>query len=195
MKRNTVNNRVVQFVRKVIIFVRLRAYVNETLLLFEHIEHAYQVSPAKITNITHENVTDILDFRHQKYKSIFEKFLQRGDKGYFAYLNGKCVHNSWVVHSPQKIHLHPMLLRQLEKGVAFIHYCETAPNARGQNIFPSVLSKIVDDFKKNSQRLMISANEKNSSSIKAIQKAGFKEIERYKIIVILGIKYKRCIGK
>jgi hypothetical protein len=176
--------------KKIFNFIKDRFYTNETIILFKHEKHTRQESPASIASITTENVTDILDFQHHRYLSVFESFLQRGDKGYFAYFNDKCVHRSWVVHTPQTVHLHPMLPRQLMAGQAFIHYCETAPDVRGRNIFPAVLSKIAEDFKKDGCTLMISANAKNSSSIKGIQKSGFREIEKNKVVVIFGRIFK-----
>jgi len=112
-------------------------------------------------------VKDVLEFQSPRYLSTFEHFLHRGDTGYFAYLDGKCVHRSWVVHSPQTIHLHPMLPKKLQEGEAFIHYCETAPQARGQNIYPAVLAKIAEDFRDYGHALMICTNAKNKSSIRA----------------------------
>jgi methionyl-tRNA formyltransferase len=163
---------------KIFRIIKSNIYVNETLILYEHDKNTYQETVAKITYITPENVSDVLDFQHPRYKPTFEEFLRCGDTGYFAYLMGKCVHRSWVVHMPQKVHLHPMLPKQLREGEAFIHYCETAPHARGRNIYPAVLSKIADDFEKDGRTLMISANAKNSSSIKGIVKSGFLERER-----------------
>lgn len=171
-------NRANIFIKRVFKFIKNRLYVNETLILFVHEEHISQDTSANITYITSQNVRDVLEFQHPRYLSVFERFLQRGDTGYFAYLNGKCIHRSWVVHTPQTVHLHPMLPRQLSADEAFIHYCETAPSGRGKNIYPAVLSKIAYDFKKSFRVLMISANAKNSSSIKGIKKAGFTERER-----------------
>ena len=179
---------------KIFRIIKSNIYVNETLILYEHDKNTYQETVAKITYITPENVSDVLDFQdfqHPRYKPAFEGFLRRGDTGYFAYLKGKCVHRSWVVNMPTKVHLHPMLPRQLNEREAFIHYCETAPHARGRNIYPAVLSKIAEDFKKDGRTLMISANAKNSSSIKGIVKSGFREKERTRIIVLFGIKFKK----
>lgn len=177
--------------KRIFNFLQHCLYVDETLILFEHDRPVPQISPAVIAYITHENVSDVLDFQHSRYKSIFEDFLRRGDTGYFAYLDGKCVHRSWVVQQPRTVHLHPLLPRQLREGELFIHYCETAPEARGKSIYPAVLSRITEDFRNTGRRLMISVNVKNKSSIKGVVKAGFKERERERIIVLLGMKFKK----
>ena len=83
---------------------------------------------------------------------------------------------SWVKHTPQTVNLHWAVPMRLKKNEAFIHYCETAPSARGMNIYPAVLSRICNDFREKAS-IMISCNAKNSTSIRGIEKAGFRERE------------------
>jgi GNAT superfamily N-acetyltransferase len=182
--------------KKINYLIKYRLYVNETLLLFKNEKHTNQKSPASIAYITPDNVKDVLYFQPPRYIPIFEDFLMRGDTGYFAYLDGNCVHRIWGVHSsPQIIYLHPMLPRQLKENEVWIHYVETAPHARGRNIFPAVLSKIAEDFDEDGLTLLFAVNEKNTSCIKAALKAGFREVEKQKVLVLFGIKrtkFFRC---
>ena len=178
---------------KIIYIIKFGLYVNETMVLVEHEKHTHQISPADIVYITPENVKDVLHFQHPRYKPVFEDFLKRGDKGYFAYLNGKCVHRVWVIHSSQTVRLHPLLTRQLKKNEVWIHYVETAPYARGRNIFPAVLSKIAEDFDKDGVALLFAINEKNISCVKAALKAGFRKVEKQKVLVIFGIKHTKFL--
>ena len=94
---------------------------------------------------------------------------------------------SWVKHTPQTVNLHWAVPMRLKKNEAFIHYCETAPSARGMNIYPAVLSRICNDFREKAS-IMISCNAKNSASIRGIEKAGFRERERVQVLIIMGIK-------
>lgn len=182
--------KVIKLVKKIYHYIKMRIYVNEKIILFQHQKHTNQKSPATIVEANKDNVKDILAFQDKRYLKVFNHFLEIGDKGYFAYLNGKCVHRSWVKHKPQYVSLHSLLSIPLNYNEVFIHYCETAPDARGKNIYPHVLSRIASDFKDRS-RILISVNEKNISSIKGVKKAGFVEIEHYRLIVIFGIKYIR----
>jgi len=175
-------------IKKIYIYFKSRIYINETAILFKSFKNIIQTSPAKIVQANHNNLTDILIFQDPKYIGIFNKFLDSGDKGYFAYLNNKCVHRSWVQFGEKEVEIHRFLKRKIEKDEAFIHYCETAPEARGKNIYPAVLSKIVTDLKDKYRNIYISTNIKNKASRRGIEKAGFVEIERIKIVVILGIK-------
>jgi len=167
-----------------------RIYVNETLILFEHKDYKKIDAPIAIEYASHTNVYDILYFQSQTYVYKFKEFLDLGDIGYFAYLNGKCVHRSWVKFNEQLVSLHWSLKYQLKPNEYFIHYSETAPEAKGKGIYQAVLSKIVQDFR-NKGKILISTNAKNIPSIKGIKKAGFKELERTKVFMILGIKIIR----
>lgn len=178
----------IQLARKIYHYIKMRIYLNETIILFQHQRHTDQKSPATVVEANKDNIGDVLSFQDERYVKTFNRFLDIGDKGYFAYLNGKCVHRSWVKHKPQNVFLHPLLSISLNYNEAFIHYCETAPDARGKNIYPHVLSRIAADFK-NYSRILISVNKKNTPSIKGVKKAGFVELESYKIIVIFGIRY------
>lgn len=170
-------------------YVRQRLYVNETLILFQHETVTEQKAPVEIRYASPETVPDILSFQPERYVKVFEQFLSSGDRGYFAYLDGKCVHRSWVKHTPQTVHLHPCLTMRLQENEAFIHYCETAPQARGKNIYPHVLTKIADDFR-DRKKTFIAVNAKNVGSIKGVKKAGFQEAGRWKLLVLLGIRIR-----
>ena len=170
-------------------YMRQRLYVNETLILFQHETATEQKAPVEIRYASPETIRDILSFQPERYVKVFEQFLSLGDRGYFAYLNGRCVHRSWVKHTPQTVRLHACLPMRLQENEAFIHYCETAPQARGKNIYPHVLTKIADDFK-DRKRTFVAVNAKNVGSIKGIEKAGFKEAGRWKLLVLLGIRIR-----
>lgn len=144
-------------------------------------------SPAVIKYATESNLADILTFQNRRYVDVFKNFLSIGDRGYFAYVDGRCVHRSWIKHTPQTVNLHWALPMKLKRNESFIHYCETAPSARGMNIYPAVLSRICNDFREKTS-ILISCNAKNSASIRGIEKAGFRERERVQVLIIMGIK-------
>ncbi|MFY9272949.1 MAG: hypothetical protein WAO37_08075, partial [Thermacetogeniaceae bacterium] len=74
-----------------------------------------------------------------------------------------------------------------------IHWCETTPYARGQNIYPAVLSKIVNDIKGSYKNIYISTTINNTSSQKGIIKAGFKEIQRIKVFSLMNVTIRKEI--
>ena len=183
----------INMVKRIISFIENRIYVNNTTILYKHVNAIIQHSPAKIVQADYDNLKDILVFQHPRYIKIFTNFLDNGDRGYFAYLNGKCVHRSWVQFGRKEVLLNPFIKKVINHNEAYIHYCETAPEARGNNIYPSVLSKIASDIKDKYPTIFISTNIKNIASRRGIEKAGFHEIERIKTIIFLGIKYKKTL--
>ena len=107
---------------------------------------------------------------------VFRNFLALGDHGYYAYLDDKCVHRSWVKSNEQVVYPHLAYSMKLKPNQHFIHYCETARQARGKGIYPAVSSKIVEVLKDKGEILM-SINANNIASIKGAQMAGFVERE------------------
>lgn len=168
-----------------------RLYANERIGMFVFFSTAHKLIDYATTDIrpaTQENLTDVLNFQPARYVDVFRNFLALGDRGYYAYLDDKCVHRSWVKSNEQVVYPHWAYPMKLQPNQHFIHYCETAPQARGKGIYPAVLSKIVNDFKDKGEILM-SINVENTPSIKGAQKAGFVERERVKVLVIFGLKF------
>lgn len=143
-------------------------------------------SLVRIALVNEQNLLDVLDFQPSRYVETFRSFLKQGDVGYYAYLDGKCCHRSWIQKGPKWISINPYVQMKLEKNEGYIHYCETAPWARGKAIYPSVLSRIAEDHK-NLENIFIAVESENASSVRGVEKAGFKERERVEVKQILKI--------
>ncbi|MFW3344165.1 hypothetical protein [Aliarcobacter butzleri] len=174
-------------IKKMINFIKNRFYTNDTIVLYSLKNYQIQTSVATIKHATNENLKDVLYFQPQKYIDIFKNFLSLGDKGYFAYIKDKCIHRSWIKGNQQIVYPHRLVPHKLKENEVFIHYCETAPEARGKNIYPHVLSNIIEEHQ--DKEILISVNETNIGSIKGVEKVGFRERERVKVLVILGMKF------
>jgi RimJ/RimL family protein N-acetyltransferase len=142
----------------------------------------------RITSVSNNNIKDVLSFQPSRYVAIFERFLRQGDVGYYAYLDGKCCHRSWLQKGPQWVSINPFIQMKLEKNEGYIHYCETAPWARGKGIYPAVLSRIAEDHE-NLCNLFICVNSENKASLRGVEKVGFKERERIDLRIILRIPF------
>jgi methionyl-tRNA formyltransferase len=162
-------------IKKLLNYIKIRLYINETIVLYSLENHQLQSSVATIKHATNDNLKDILYFQHQRYLNVFKNFLSLGDQGYFAYLKDKCIHRSWVKLNEQIVYPHWATPYKLRKNEIFIHYCETAPEARGKNIYPNVLGKIIKEH--SNKDILISVNEENIASIKGVEKVGFRERE------------------
>ncbi len=154
-------------------------------MVFEHRETVSPTSACTIAPATLENVADVLHFETPFLLELYKEFLNRGDRGYLAYLEGRCVHRSWVQLGPQRVTLFRRLRRDLAAGEAYIHYCETAPEARGQNVYPAVLAHITRELGA-THRVLIATVLQNAASVRGILKAGFVEQERIRLLVLLG---------
>ncbi|OCL85623.1 hypothetical protein [Arcobacter porcinus] len=175
------------FLKKTYNYLKIRFYKNETIIVYDLKNYQIQTSVAIIKHATNENLKDVLYFQSKRYINIFKNFLSLGDKGYFAYLEDKCIHRSWVKSNEQVVYPHWAYPYKLKKDEVFIHYCETAPEARGKNIYPHVLSNIIKGHQ--DKDILISVNDENIASKKGVEKVGFRERERVKVLILLGMKF------
>jgi len=151
-------------------------------------------TPAIIARVNFNNIMDADEYEPpQKIKSFY-RFLSEGDIGYYAYLNGRFVHRSWVTFGPKKVtrwnYLAPFWIRENE---AVIHWCETVPDARGNNIYPAVLSEIKKDLK--AEAIYIFTTLDNISSIRGIAKAGFVLVDVTRVVGILGFSFNVKVNR
>lgn len=160
--------------------------LQTTLFSFSGSSVLPPASPVNIALVVEINVSDVLTFQPSHYVDTFLRFLKEGDVGYYAYLNGKCCHRSWVQKGPKWVAINPFVQMKLEKNEGFVHYCETAPWARGKGVYPAVLRRIAEDHK-DLDNLFICVDSENTPSIRGVEKAGFKERERVKVNMIMKI--------
>lgn len=133
------------------------------------------------------NINDVLHFDKPAHLLLFQQFLQRGDRGYLAYLENICLHRSWVICKPGVVFLHWSVPMTLLESEVYIHFCETGPTGRGKNIFPHVLSVIASDFC-GSKNVYICVNSNNAASIRSIEKAGFCLWRKIQTIALLNVR-------
>ncbi|MBO0602550.1 hypothetical protein I2483_12860 [Sporosarcina sp. E16_3] len=176
-------------IKKIIRQVLSRLFVIDSLIIFKMNRPTSISSPAIIKKADMGNLTDILYFQDEKYVPIFEGFLEKGDIGYFGYIDGVCIHRSWAIINEGSIYNpHALVKNRLEKNEVYIHYCETAPIARGKNVYPLVISEVAKEFL--DKDVLICVNKKNIPSIKGVNKAGFKPKHMIKVFSILGLVLK-----
>lgn len=164
-----------------------RIFSRDAVLLLEWKKDTHATSVAEIKPVTPENVADARSFQSEKQIRLFSRFLTRGNRGFYSYLGNVCVHRSWVVIGPGKVSLHKFFSIDLKPTEVFIQYCETAPSARGRNIFAHVLNDIARQFI--DKRVLTSVDLDNTSSRRSMEKAGFAEVDRIKIMMILGVRF------
>lgn len=96
-------------------------------------------------------------------------FSRRKYKIYYVLNQGCIVHMSHVISRNPKFSF--LGINDFEIGP-----CWTAPEFRGQGLYPCVLSKIAADYRDDLGKLFIFAEKKNKASLAGITKSGFKYI-------------------
>ncbi|MFN3755250.1 hypothetical protein [Flavobacterium sp.] len=100
---------------------------------------------------------------------IQSEIVSQNKKRFFVTIEGKLAHESYLF---QKL----FLLRVIHEKGPTIGDCKTMPEFKGKSIYPFVINFIArEEILKNHQKeVFIVVNTNNSSSIKGIEKAGFK---------------------
>jgi RimJ/RimL family protein N-acetyltransferase len=72
---------------------------------------------------------------------------------------------------------------------AYVHYCETSPEARGRGLYPAVLGHIARE-RSDLAALYIACESENLASRRGIEKAGFAEIAHVTVRVLFGLGFQ-----
>lgn len=169
------------------LFYRLKPY-HAVVITFKASDPINVITKAEIKQVNWENIDDALTYEPKEKVKAFHSFLGKGDLGYYGYLDGEFAHRSWVTFGPGKINQwHHFVPLTLKEGEAVIHWCETTPKARGFNIYPAVLNKIVCDIGDQFEKIYIFTTRDNVGSFKGILKAGFIPIDVVEVYAVLGI--------
>lgn len=100
--------------------------------------------PVEIHPVTEQNLRDCDQFHDCQHNSeIFSHLLQRGDLGYYGYLNDTCVSCLWVKRSGP-ISYAGAVARELSSEEALIHFVYVAPTARGKSIQAFLIRHALD---------------------------------------------------
>jgi L-amino acid N-acyltransferase YncA len=163
--------------------------------VYRHERNVRIVTDAEIRPVTPETVGDASSMDAPERIAEFQHFLARGDRGYYGYLSGRVVHRSWAVRGPAVMRLWrsfgawPVGPRE-----AYVHYCETAPTARGHRLYPATLNRIATDLAAEGiQTLFIATESGNQASRRGIEKAGFMECARVLVRVLFGFGSQHVI--
>lgn len=176
--------------RHVFYGLKRRAYTRETLLIFRAPAQPQNLdSPGvELVYATHENIHDLSWFQTGDQLEVFGGFLRSGHVGYLGYLDGRCVHRSWLIPGPAPIREHWSQSHCICQGQAYVHYCLTADEARGRGVFPAVLAHIAEDNGRHDTFMAIAKG--NAASQKAAAKAGWMPTEIVTFTVLVGIRWQ-----
>jgi L-amino acid N-acyltransferase YncA len=175
---------------------RLSTFRTVPCIVYRHKQLHELAAGGEIRGVTMDSAADALSMDPPGRIEEFRRFLARGDRGYYGYVSGKVVHRSWLVKGPA---IMPLWRRfgawPVAAGEAYVHYCETSPEARGRGFYPAALSRIAHDAQAEGIRALFIATEKdNHASRRGIEKAGFAEIAYVVVRVMFGVGSQRVTG-
>ncbi|WP_459825590.1 N-acetyltransferase family protein [Desulfomicrobium salsuginis] len=109
------------------------------------------------------------------------------DDFFIAAKAGVIQHISWIYY---REHTNRILL--LDHGDAEIKHVLTVPDARGRGIWPRVLCAVFEHLGRNGvKRLFACVLQENGSSIRAMEKAGFRRVGRTRFVKLCGVRVSR----
>ncbi len=121
-----------------------------------------------------ENINWVEELRGKEYVRQFEKQLAYGDFGYYAIIDNIPVAYGWVKHRYSKD-----FFFKISKECCYLCRFYTNKNYRGHNIYPCIISELINHEKECNQ-FYIDIEKGNKSSKKGLSKVGFKKVKDLK---------------
>ncbi|WDE99153.1 hypothetical protein PQO03_15060 [Lentisphaera profundi] len=179
-KLNPAMNKILKMIKH----LKLNLFSYKTIILFSYQEERSSVNnKLRVIKADHDSIINLLHFEsEQKYQWIRKQALTGIDL-YLTFLGGQCIHRSMVSNHKHAVTFTYKFNYTLPQGASYIHNCETAKQFRGQKAYPSTLSYIAKATK---NKLYISTDQTNTASIKGIEKSGFKETNKFRVIILMG---------
>jgi hypothetical protein len=167
---------------------RLTAFHDVIVLVAHSRGPDFIASGVEFRPVDPSNVADGLVMDGRARVDEFRGFLARGDVGLYGYLGGRVVHRSWARFGPLSVPIwHQFGNLEIGTGEGWIHYCETAPAARGLHAYPAALCQIVRENQLRARRgFWIATEATNRPSIRGIERAGFAFERRFHVRVRFG---------
>ena len=140
----------------------------------------------EIKKVSYSNVEDAKRFCNDNQIKCFKEFIDKGHKGYFAYVNNLCVGRVWFFTNSDRTYLSDFVLYRLKKNELFAAWGEIDENYRGQGVYLALSTYALND---NKQHDVIAAiKHDNKASIAANIKSGYHIYIKYLLIKINKIK-------
>ncbi len=140
--------------------------------------------------ITPDNLEDGLSFNTKEDLDAFKRFLSLGHKGYYGYYNGNCAFRTWIFYTSDRCLVGSNFIYQIKNNEAFSAWSKTHESFLRLGIYTAALKFAIQD---NPDKVIKAyVDSENIPSLKGVEKAGFKTIEKFILIKfwIIYIKMK-----
>jgi hypothetical protein len=89
--------------------------------------------------VTRENLGDVLSFRAEEYAVVFERQLQKGQLGVYAYRDRRVVAHGWMNINRESKPIRANGYFHLLPREGLVHFCSVAEPHRGLGIYQALL--------------------------------------------------------
>ena len=175
-----------------LVVLRRSFFKNDLIIVYamELSEFSTNDLETKVNSIRKGEVADLENAKRSVQTPPWEFHCNEYDgvSDFFVAVQSESVqHISWIYYEKD-----PNRILQLQDDEAEVKYCLTIPEFRGQGLYPRTLRKIAGYLhQKMLKRAFICVNEENVSSVKGIEKAGFKRLGKVRLRKVAGIQYSK----
>jgi hypothetical protein len=135
-------------------------------------------------NLSLKDIESIKDYAGERYIAESKRRFFNNWRLFLAYINDQLAGACWAVTNSTD--LKTKIVPLLDGDIALID-AWTVPSFRGRNIYPFILSLMVNQFgKENFKRAFGFGDTWNKSALKGLKKAGFQDIIIYESYIIFG---------
>lgn len=126
-----------------------------------------------------DNYDRVLDMREEIISRVFYDMLNDGQIGVLGEVDKTIVSHAWIQIAGSSKKNYNGGFGKLNNNEAIIHFCNTDPKYRGNNIYPFLVYKLAEIYFKQNPNgtLYITTSVDNHSSQKGLSKIGFKYLE------------------
>lgn len=139
------------------------------------------VKPVSISN-----VNDAKGFCSESQIKSFEAFLEKGYKGYFAYVDNVCVSRIWIFTDSDRAYLNDRVIYKLRQNELYEGWGETDKNYRRRGIYNVLKNYALKD--NIGYDVLATIDHDNKASLNANEKCGFHIYRKYFMITIGRLK-------
>lgn len=188
IKRKTVSIGFLPTAKLIINHLITKIFYRQYLLFYVDIP-SYSLNPEEIgkdiigkeircfTDLSPKDIESIKDYAGKKYIAESKRRFANNWRLFLAYINNDLVGAAWAFTNTSD--LKTKIVPLLDGDIAVIN-CWTVPSFRGRGVYPFLLAYIAAQFKeRNFKRAFVQANERNISSIKGLETAGYQHFINY----------------
>ncbi|HPW65853.1 MAG TPA: hypothetical protein PLY32_03935 [Salinivirgaceae bacterium] len=140
----------------------------------------------EIRRVSYSNFEDTKRFCNDNQIKCFKEFLDKGYKGYFAYIDNLCVGRLWLFTNSDRTYLNDFVLYKLRKNELYEAWVETDENYRGRGVYLALSTYALHENRE--YNVLATVKPDNRVSTAAHIKSGYHIYTKYLLIKFKKIK-------